>query len=268
MQKKRNSKRDNHSHRALNKIGNELDFATSEAYNFLRTNISFSIPNKNGCKLIGVTSSTPMEGKSYTCVNLAYSLAESGQKVLLIDGDLRKPAIGRMLNKKYVKGLSNFLAENEHSIINTGLLSDNLAVIFSGDTPPNPSELIGSKKMHTALEKLSKHFNYILIDLPPVNVVSDPLIISKWLDGIIVVVKHKYTRTSDIVNSVKSLKYVNANIIGFVYNGCTNTEKTYGRRGSYYYTSSYSSHKSEKSEDASSIKEFEEADVSIDEKRS
>ncbi len=233
--------KNSHSHRALNKIGAELDFASSEAYNYLRINISFSLPDKVGCKLIGVTSSSPAEGKSFTSVNLAYSLAKAGNKVLLIDGDLRKPSLGRMLNKKHVKGLSHYLAGTDHKVIQPGILTENLSVIFSGDTPPNPSELIGSAKMHAALNNLAKRYDYILVDLPPVNAVSDPLVVSKWLDGIIVVTRHKYTRTNDIMNSVRSLKYAGAHILGLVYNGYNSAEKAYKNHGGYYYyNSSYS----------------------------
>lgn len=231
--------------KAPTKIGPELNFAATEAYNFLRTNLGFSLPNKEGCKIIGITSSSPSEGKSFTSINLAYALAESGQKVLLVDGDMRRPTINRILFSKKIKGLSNYLVESENKIIRDGVLSENLSVITSGDTPPNPSELIGSNKMKFALDKLSQKFDYVILDLPPVSVVSDPLVVSKWLDGIIVVVKHDTTKTREITNTVKQLRYVNANIIGFVYNGFRIAEKTYKRRGYYGGSYRYSSYQSQ-----------------------
>lgn len=215
------------------KIGRELDFATLEAYNYLRTNLSFKFPDKEGCKIIGITSSLPVEGKSFTSVNLAYVLAESGLNVLLIDADMRKPSLGNIFKAPKRKGLSNFLAEGEMKIVNKNMLTDNLSVIFSGDTPPNPSELIGSKTMKKIIDNLSEKFDYIILDLPPVNSVSDPIIVSKYLDGIIMVVKHRYTKRREIASAVRQLKNVEANIIGFVYNGFSENSR-YFKKSTYY----------------------------------
>ena len=201
-------------------IGPELNFASNEAYNLLRTNLSFSLPDKTGGKIIGVTSACPQDGKSTTSINLSYSLAEAGHKVLLIDADMRRPTIAKLLNEPISPGLSNLLAGDEsEEILHKGLLSEKLDILFSGDIPPNPSELIGSAKMQSTLEAYQAQYEYVIIDLPPVTLVSDPLAVSKYLDGIIVVVRHKKTRKKEVIETVRQLRFVGVKILGFVYNG-------------------------------------------------
>ena len=134
------------------KIGKDLDFASLEAYNLLRTNLSFSLPDNDGGKVIGITSPCPQEGKSTTSLNLSYSLAEAGYKVLLIDSDMRRPSIYKALDLPRSPGLSNLLTEEPDNVIRNGVLADNLSVLMSGDIPPNPSELIASKKMQKLIE--------------------------------------------------------------------------------------------------------------------
>jgi capsular exopolysaccharide synthesis family protein len=210
------------------KIGKDLDFASVEAYNLLRTNLSFSLPDKEGGKIIGITSPCPQEGKSTTSLNLSYSLAEAGHKVLLIDADLRRPSLAKAIDVPMVPGLSNLLVdEKSENAIHQGILHPNLSVLLSGNIPPNPSELVGSKKMKSLLDDFASHFDFVIVDLPPVNSVSDPLAASKHVDGMIVVVRHGHTRRKDIAEAIRQLEQVNAKIFGFVYNGIYKTKPGY-----------------------------------------
>ena len=152
-----------------------LDFTAAEQYKLLRTNIMFALHDKEKCPIIGVTSSVRGEGKSTTAVNLSYVLAENGKKVLLIDGDLRIPSVAKKMEIDSSPGLTNMLMDYESqkmSVFKSNFL-DNWFILPAGDLPPNPSELLSSKRMKTVLQQLSDKFDYIIIDLPPVNIVSD-----------------------------------------------------------------------------------------------
>lgn len=220
--------------RSKQKIGEELDFAAREAYNLLKTNIEFSLPKKADGEgfAIGITSSCPQEGKSYTSINLAYSIALDDNKVLLIDGDMRRPSISKSLELEAVPGLANMLVSKEEikkeDIIHKGVLHENLDVILSGTIPPNASKLIRSDEFKSMIDEFKKEYDYVILDLPPVNSVSDPIGVSQFIDGLIIVLKHDYTRRRDALEAIRQLKYVNANVIGFIYNG-------YSRSGAYYY---------------------------------
>lgn len=222
------------------KLGPELDFASAEAYNLLRTNVCFSMPAKKGGKIIGTTSPCAQEGKSFTTINLAYSLAEAGNKVILIDGDMRRPSVSSYLGKPVSPGLSNLLVENVLNL-HQGILHPNLTVLTAGDTPPNPSELIGSERMRSVLESFSQKFDYVLVDLPPVTAVSDALAVSKYLDGIVVVVRHGRTRRSDISETIRRLRFVQVHILGFVYNAYSKSGGKYYKYHSDKYSRYYSS---------------------------
>ncbi len=229
------NKQNETAEKRVRKIGPNLDFASVEAYNLLRTNVTFSLPDTEGGKILGITSPCPQEGKSTTSINLSYSLAEAGKKVLLIDADMRRPSIGKVLDISTAPGLSNLLAGSEEGALREGVMHENLTVLSSGDVPPNPSELIGSEKMRHLLDKMRENFDYVIIDLPPVNSVSDPLVASKFVDGVIMVIRHCHTRRRDLLEAIRQLKLVNAHVLGFVYNGYSRTKKTHR----YYAASEY-----------------------------
>ena len=217
-------------------VGSELSYASREAYNLLRTNISFAFPDQDGGKVVGVCSSRPQEGKSTTAINLAYSLAEAGYKVLLIDGDMRRPSVYETVGVEMEPGLSEVLSGKDEVRIHKEVLHPNMSVLTSGHIPPNPSELIGSQKMKALLEQFKEEYNYVIIDLPPVLAVSDPVAISKYLGGIILVVRHLKTRRRDIVESIRQLEYAGVKVLGFVYNRVGSSA---GRKNSKYAYGSY-----------------------------
>ena len=134
-----------------------LSFAAAEAYKLLRTNLLFSLPDKP-CRIIGVTSSVRGEGKSTTSVNLAFTFAQTGKRVLLIDADMRLPSIATKLDMHGTPGLSNLLAglNSERHCIRKSENFDNWFILPAGDIPPNPSELLGSERMHSMLERYSE----------------------------------------------------------------------------------------------------------------
>ena len=224
--------------RQAHKLGSNLDFASAEAYKLLRTNLIFSFPNKEGGKIIGLTSARPQDGKSFSAINLAYALAESGSRVILIDGDMRRSSLAPTLNMPMAPGLSNYLAGDAKDVIHKNVLHENLSLITAGDPPPNPAELIGSPRMKMVLDALSQRYDYIILDLPPVNLVADPLVVSKYLDGMILVLRHAHSKRREVLEAVRQLKFVNTHIVGFIYNG-------YGKKSSKrrsYYRSNYSSY--------------------------
>ena len=222
-------------------IHKSMGFQASEAYRLLRTNIFFTLPDENKCRVIGVTSSISGEGKTTTSINLSYSLAKAGKKVLLIDGDMRLPSVGKIMGIEEKQGLSNFLVSSKEMIISpikSGVL-DNWYIMTSGDIPPNPSELLGSKRMKLLIDTLSTGFDFIIIDLPPVNIVIDALVVTPVLDGIAVVVREDYTDTKSLKQCIRQLKMSEAKILGFIMNASRNNQakRKYGYR---YYRRRYS----------------------------
>ena len=220
-------------------IGEKLGFEGKEAYNLLRTNILYSIKRKERtARVIGMTSSVHGEGKSLTAINLAYSLAESGRKVLLIECDMRLPTLRRKLGQPKCPGLSNLLAglSEDGEFLRKNVIVNGLDIIFAGQTPPNPSELLASDNFARLIESVENHYAFIILDLPPVCEVSDALIVSKQVDGLILVVRQDYTRNTDLAYAMRQLGYVDAKILGFVYNDASSKVRSY----KYKYGKSYS----------------------------
>ncbi len=201
-----------------------LSFAAKEAYKKLRTNTLLLLGDNDGCKVIGVTSAQPSEGKSLTSVNLAFSLSELDKKVLLIDGDMRRPSIAAKLNKRLAPGLSNLLAEQEisGSPIQKYLDSDGkkrFDVLCSGSVPENPSELLSSSVFKSLLRAIRKKYDYVVIDLPPVGAVIDATEVGKLADGMLVILRENTCSRSMLSSCVKQLELAKIKILGFVMNG-------------------------------------------------
>lgn len=213
-----------------------LEFTAIEQYKLLRTNLSFTLPADVKCPIIGVSSSIRGEGKSTTAINLSYVLAENGKKVLLVDADLRIPSIAKKMDMNSSPGLTDFLMDYESqqlSVFKSKLL-DNWYILPSGNLPPNPSELLGSRRMAQIFSILSEKFDYIIVDLPPVNVVSDALAISSLITGMIVVIREEYTTKKELEACFRQLKLSNVNVLGCVLNSAKNEKGSYSRYKKYY----------------------------------
>ena len=229
-----------------------LEFTAVEQYKLLRTNLSFLLPETKGCKIIGVSSSIRGEGKSTTAVNLSYVLAESGNRVILLDGDLRIPSVAKKMKIKSVPGLTDLLKGDDVDLeqFRTPHL-DTWYIMPSGPLPPNPSELLGSKRMEMTLNMLSKHFDYIVVDLPPINIVSDALAISQYIDGIIVVIREDYTEKKELENCIRQLRLSNVKVLGCVMN---ETKEGKGYYSKYRYKRYYRYYKTYGNYDAADKK--------------
>ena len=220
----------------------KLGFAASEAYKLLRANIAFAIPGEEErCRIVGITSSNRSEGKSTTSVNLAYTLAQTGKRVLLIDCDMRIPTIGKKLSVHNSPGLSNFIAgqvDAGSALQESGFLK-NWKILAAGDIPPNPSELLGSDRMKNRMDLFAKNFDYIIMDLPPINIVADALAVARIVDGIVMVARQDYSDKKSVADAVNLLQMANLNILGFVLTRASSRSGKYGRYNNYNKYSSY-----------------------------
>lgn len=243
-----------------------LSFAGAEAYKMLRTNLLFSLPDEQKCRVIGITSSVSGEGKSTTAINLAYVFAQAGKSVLLLEADMRRPNIARRLQLKSTPGLSNLLAGMSDAVIQQSKQHTNLYVISAGDVPPNPSEMLGSNRMKNCIETLAQRFDFIFVDLPPVNVVTDALSLCRIVDGFVFVIRQDYSTRAAIRDAVRQLDIVGAKVLGFVMNSSGRGSKNY-RQGKYgKYGKNYSNHYYETSHSNKSTKAHMEKAVKEDEK--
>lgn len=206
----------------------------SEAYRVLRTNIQFSAIDQ-AMQVITVTSAQPREGKTTTISNLAVAYAQDGKRVMLIDADLRKPTLHRVFARTNRKGLTNVLAnistlEDEMQATDV----EQLFLLTSGPMPPNPAEILATKRMGMLLDELRQQFDVILIDTPPALALTDAQVIASRSDGVLLVVSSGKTKRDLIRKCKANLEYVNANLLGVVLNNQNRREAE-----SYYYYYQY-----------------------------
>lgn len=217
-------------------------FAIKEAYNAIRTKLMFTGKGEK-CPVFAVTSSMTHDGKTTNAVNLAISIAFAGKKVLLIDGDMRKPTVYRYFNVDNANGLSEILAglTNEVHIRKTDV--DNLHILSSGLVPPNPAELFSSKQMDTLLEYVRKYFDFVIIDTPPINVVTDAATIAEKVTGYVYVVQSGKNHFFEVSYGLSVIQEMGGNVVGIVLNDpagkATNRfgyrkDRVYASRRSYY----------------------------------
>ena len=266
-----------HAHAMFNNAANQrtlhknLEFTATEQYKLLRTNLNFTVPHGTKCPVVGVTSSMRGEGKSTTALNLSYVLAELGSKVLLIDGDLRIPSIAKKMSIPSTPGITDLLMgkDVDMSVFKSEVL-ENWFILPAGEIPPNPSELLGSERMGELIKSLKETFDYVVVDLPPVNIVSDALSIAGFITGMIVVIREDYTEKKELERCFRHLKLSNVNVLGCVMNEAKSGGSSYGKyrryryyryyKRYYYYQNEYKSHtekhsKSDKSNDKSPVQE-------------
>ena len=211
--------------------------SASESVRTLRTNLQFASIDSELRTLL-VTSSLPGEGKSFISANLAISFAQAGKRVLLIDCDLRKGRQHKMFKVSGKNGLSNLLvtdiSEYPKYIVQTKI--ENLFLLPRGVYPPNPSELLNSKKNQHLLALLKQHFDVIILDGAPIVGLSDSLILSSMVDKVLLVTSINHTPKTEVLNTKRDLENVGANIAGLVAN---NISARKGHYGSYYYYYGY-----------------------------
>ena len=212
------------------------DFFIREAYKTLRTNVSFALTGEEECNVIIVTSSMQGEGKSITATNLAISYAMTDRKVLLVDCDLRRPKLARLLQMSSKAGLSNLIMKPElkqQAILESS--TPGLDIMLSGDIPPNPSELLGSPRMQRLLKQLREEYDFIILDTPPINMVTDAVVLAPQSDGVLFLVRANHTDRGAVMHAVSQLEYAKAKILGFVLND-VNMEKTHYGYKQYRYS--------------------------------
>ena len=207
----------------------------SESYRGIRTNILFSTA-ESVPQVILVSSTGPREGKTITVANIAITMAQAGSKIIILDCDMRRPEIHNLFGAIRDRGMSNILVgiDNIGEIIQSTKIP-NLDLITSGPIPPNPSEILGSKRMKSLVVALRKKYNHILIDSPPVTAVTDALVLSKSVDGVIVVIRTGDMARQIVKNGISQFNNMGAHIIGAVLNGIDLSSSKY----SYYYYQYY-----------------------------
>jgi len=204
----------------------------AEAYRTLRTNLGFASMNEP-CRSILFTSTSPRDGKSTIVSNLAVVMAQAGNRVLLIDADLRKPMQHNIFEVDNRQGLTNVLLREVEvdKALHNGLV-DNLHVLTSGPIPPNPAEILGSERTEQVLQQLLDEYDYVFIDSPPILAVTDASILSTIVDGVVLVLNYAVTRNDLAREAVDQFKKASARIIGVVLN---QVKMDSGNHKYYYY---------------------------------
>ena len=205
----------------------------AEAFRTLRTSLHYVV-DRDSCKVILITSVNPEDGKTIITTNLAVSLAQAGEKVLVVDGDIRKPRCHRVFALSNRVGLTNMLvdavdlqaAAQQSSIAG-------LSVLTSGPIPPNPAELLESKAMSDVLQLARSQYDHVLVDSPPAGALADATILASKVDGIILVITAGETRVDDARDVKESLERAKGKVLGAVLNRVRYSTKDYRYR--YYY---------------------------------
>jgi capsular exopolysaccharide synthesis family protein len=224
-------------------LDRNVPFQYVEAFKAIRTNINFALSTVDK-RIIAISSGAPSEGKSTVSCNIALTFAQANNKTLLIDADLRKPVQHQNFRLKNKVGLSTVLGKmNTIEEVTNKNVVENLDVITCGPTPPNPSEMLASSNMEELLDELSTKYDVIIIDTPPVNVVSDTLGLSNYISGLVLTIKEGESTYDEISQCINDFKLSNMNVLGFVLNGMDMSHGGYGYGYKYKY-SKYSAYES------------------------
>lgn len=207
----------------------------SEAYRTLRTNLGFTEIDKK-CRSILISSPNPMDGKSITTANLAVTLAQAGNKVILVDCDLRKPIQHTIFGLGNQRGVTNCLLQNlEVEEVAQKCMVENLSILSSGPIPPNPAEMLNSEQTRSLWSVLPEKYDYVLVDGPPVLAVADASILAEQVDGVILVLWSGHSRIDVARQAKEQLLRAGANIIGVVLNQVDMNRNNYYYSYQYYY---------------------------------
>jgi polysaccharide biosynthesis transport protein len=212
--------------------------SAAEAYRGLRTNLLFASVD-HPVKTLVITSAAPGEGKSRTAANLAIVLAAAGHTTLLVDADFRRPSLHGFFGKASKRGLSELIlndwSEDEHLIRQVAEIP-NLWLLAAGSSPPNPSELLGSGRVTALLGELASRFDYVVLDTPPLNAVTDPALVAAHADGTLLVIEQGRTTYPALTHAETQLQNVGARLLGVVVNKLRVTETKYGYGAYRHYT--------------------------------
>jgi receptor protein-tyrosine kinase len=198
----------------------------AEAYRSLRTNLLYTFIDEPP-QVVVMTSPGPREGKSTTCANLGVVLAQAGKKVLVVDCDLRKPALHNLFGLRNVEGLVNAVARQCALDQVWREPVPGMKVVCTGRVPPNPAELLGSRRFAELVGQAREDFDYVLLDAPPVEPVSDPLILATLSDGVLLILDAQRTSKAAVRHSLRNLKGVGARVLGTVMNNVEGSKNGY-----------------------------------------
>lgn len=211
----------------------EPDSVAAEAYRTLRTGLMFSLVDSPP-KAILLTSAAKGEGKSTTCANLAVTLTHAQKTVLVVDCDLRRPVMHKIFGLRNFEGVTDVLAGERgvQEVAQSPL--ERLSVITAGPIPPNPTELLSSGRFAEFLGGVRKSFDYVLVDAPPIGLVSDPMIVATRADGVLLVLDSQSARKKEVRRAIRGLETVGARMLGTVVNNVQAAKDGY-----YGYSYSY-----------------------------
>ncbi len=219
-------------------LSDKSDFNTTETFKSVRTNIMFSLPKSDKAKMITVSSACPGEGKTTTAINLAITFAQIGVRTLIVDCDLRKSRVHRYLSIERGVGLSNVLCG--FASFNDAVRREvrpNLDCLTSGELPPNPSELLVSKEFLNFIDNISECYDYVVFDTPPIDVVTDAVVVSKATTGLVLVLRKGISTFTMMDKVVESVSNSDINILGVIFLGSTEKKRPYkyGYKSKYVY---------------------------------
>lgn len=232
----RKNKMDSHIISDVDLITKNPSSSLSEALKAARTNLMYTLADIEGCKTVMVTSAFSAEGKTTTCINIAATLAQIEAKVLLVDADLRRPRVHTYLDVKNTEGLANHLGGFAPIDKVVRRMKDfNFDYITAGNIPPNPAELLSSKKFGDFIDSVKEKYDYIIIDTPPVNAVTDALSVASRAKNVVFVCRCGISVTKEVQKAVAALEFTNAKILGFISIDAQNKKtKSYETYSGYY----------------------------------
>ena len=239
-------------------LSNKLPFEVREAFRNLKASLCVSFPKKENGEgiVLLVTSACPEAGKTTVSVNLSLMLAESNAKILLIDADTRKGRVARYFKTNAKPGLVDCISGQASLEEVTRVYNEKLSYITCGSTSPRPYELLESTVTKNLLSELKKQYDYIVIDTPPVLILSDALALIPETDGTILVCRHRSSHVNDIAKTLRALRFAKANVLGVVVNDYSSLDKPRKKYGGYhYYSRSYAAYYQDAEKEVEKINE-------------